>query len=276
MSNGIARGLVAGHHQENEERAEFLVGQPLPVDFSIHQRAGEVVRRILPAGGTEIGHQFVQIATSGEEGIDHVVGISLRHVLLVGGAENNVGAREHRVVFGLRNAHHVADNFQREAGRHVGHKVSAALGDHFVDDFAGGDDHLILDRFEHPRREGRRHDLAQAGMAGIVHIDHRAKEVIHEVREVGDRRGSFTRAELLGILRDLDDVVVFRDGEIPRANRNQLTLNFRLGKKRERLLRPQPVERTLPLGQRPGPKLKIRQVDLINGEDVLEVHWGPR
>ena len=68
---------------------------------------------------------------------------------------------------------------------------------------------------ELPGREPPGHDAAHAGVAGVVHVDHRPEELDELGRQVGDV-GALARAEQLGVPAGLDDVGVPGDGVVGR------------------------------------------------------------
>ena len=51
VRDGVAGGLVAGHHQQDEERGELGTGQLLAVDVRRGQRRDQVVFRFLEPRG---------------------------------------------------------------------------------------------------------------------------------------------------------------------------------------------------------------------------------
>ena len=79
---------------------------------------------------------------------------------------------------------------------------------HPVDDVVGHELDAILDRLDHARVEGGRHDAAQAGVARVVHVDHGAEEVEHLLGHVDDGGGAPARLEDLGVPAGLRDVGV--------------------------------------------------------------------
>ena len=55
-----SRGLVARRDEENEEGGQFLLGEFLSLDLSVHQRAGDVADGIVATVFTELFHDARQ------------------------------------------------------------------------------------------------------------------------------------------------------------------------------------------------------------------------
>ena len=64
-----------------------------------------------------------------------------------------------------------------------------------------------LDAVDHARREAARHDPPQPRVARVVHVDHRAEELVEGGRHVADVR-ALAGAEELRLAADLEDVGV--------------------------------------------------------------------
>ena len=78
------------------------------------------------------------------------------------------------VVFG--DAHHVADDLQRQGTGQVSDDLALAIGmvlHHRGDQALGPVAHRILDESQHPRSECAADDVAQPGVSRVVHLDHR-------------------------------------------------------------------------------------------------------
>ena len=93
-----------------------------------------------------------------------------------------------RVVVALGHAHHVADDLEREPGRHFGDEVALAFVPHRGDEVVGHLLDVVLDGSHHAGVEGGRDDPAQPGVAGVVHVDHRPEELEELGRHVEDGR----------------------------------------------------------------------------------------
>ena len=206
VADGVARGLVAGHHQQDEERGQLGVGERLAVDVGVDQRRGEVVGGVLDAVGGQAPHELGQVVAGVHEG-QHGV-LALGDVLGVAEGQDDVGAVEDGVVVALGHAHHVADDLEREPGRHLGDEVALALVPHLGDEVVGDLLDVVLDGAHHAGVEGGRDDPAQPGVAGVVHVDHGPEELEELGRHVEDGGARLARAEELGVPADLDHVGV--------------------------------------------------------------------
>ena len=157
----------------------------------VHERGGEVVARVLAALLGELVHQRRELHARFEHRRHRVA--PAEHVG-VAGAEDDVGRVEHRAELAARDAHHVADDQQRERLRERLDEVDLALLAHAVDHLAAD----RLDRFEHrrelSRRERARHDAALASVARVVHVDERPEELQRLRRQVGDRHRARARS----------------------------------------------------------------------------------
>jgi hypothetical protein len=64
------------------------------------------------------------------------------------------------------------NDLERQPGRHLGDEVAATQRGHAIDDGAGHELNPFLDALDHPWVEGGRDNATQAGVAGIVGVDH--------------------------------------------------------------------------------------------------------
>ena len=103
---------------------------------------GEVVGRVLAALLGQLVHQAGELHAGLEDGRDRVL---VAHELGVAAAEDDVGGVEHRAELAAGDAHHVADDQQRERLREHLDEVDLALLAEVVDHL-GAD---RLDRVEH-------------------------------------------------------------------------------------------------------------------------------
>ena len=264
VADGVAGRLVARHHQQDEEGGDLLRGQRLPVHIGVDQGGDHVVGRVAPAGVGQRGHEHGQRLRRRHEG-QHGIG-ALGDVLGVAVGEDDVGGLEDGVVVGRPDAHHVADDLEREAGRHLDHEVATALRGHPVDDVVGHEVDPVLNALDHARVEGGRHDAAQACVARVVHVDHRPEEVEHLHRQVGNGGGAPAGNEDLGVPARLRDIGMARHGPVARALRHderELLGDVGLLEEGHGPLAPQRQERALALLPRPGPELHVGQVDGI-------------
>ena len=132
--------------------------------------AGDQVGQRLP-GAEQLEHRLV-----------HVLGEELR----VGPGQDDVGVGQDHVVLVAGDAHHVADDLQRQPGRDVRHEVARPGGQQVVDDRGGRAAHVVLELGDQPRAERAGDDPAQPGVPGIVHVDHRAEVLVELDRQVRD------------------------------------------------------------------------------------------
>ena len=98
MADGVAGGLVAGHHQQNEERRHLGIGQRLAIDVGVDQRGGHILGGVLLSVLGQIVHQHVELLRRHHEG-DHGI-LALGDVFGVSVREDHVGGVEHGVVVG--------------------------------------------------------------------------------------------------------------------------------------------------------------------------------
>src|SRR5262249_29954881 len=153
-----------------------------------------------------------------------------------------------------------ADDRQWEPGGHVLDEVAGAGGQQIVHDPGGYPLHVALEFRDHPGGERARHDPAEAGMARVVHVDHRPEVLVELGRKIRDRRGAPAGREHLRVPARSHDVRVPDQGVVPRPPLGERRLG--LGEERGTLGGAQRGEGGLPLCQGPGPELGIRQVDV--------------
>ena len=170
MADGIAGGLVAGDHEQDEERGDFGRRKPLAVDFGLHQAGGQIVSGIAAAILGQCG------------GVGTDIHCHLDELIEVGGQVGVTEAKYHvrpvkdpLMVF-LGNAHHVADDLQGEWTGQFGHHFALSVWmvlHHRRHQPAGALANRLLGAGHHPRREGAAHDVAQPRMPRVVERDHR-------------------------------------------------------------------------------------------------------
>ena len=121
---------------------------------------------------------------------------------------------------------------------------------------------------QHAGREAGRHELAQSSVSRIVHVDHRAEELVELGWEVGDV-GAGPRLEEVGLTACRHDVGVF--GERVVAGPRREVFGLCLGEEANRVFAAQGLERGLSDRHRLGPEsLDVGQVDLaqLHGRDA--------
>jgi len=136
----------------------------------------EVVGRVLNAMPAEVLDELCEVGACLQQCRHDVERIG--HIIGVARAEDDVRAVEDETILAVRNAHHFADDLQRQGGGDVGDEVALALVDDGVDDLRRGALHVVLEPLDAARREAARHDAPQARVPRVVHVDHRAEELV--------------------------------------------------------------------------------------------------
>ena len=219
VARGVAGCLVASGAEQDEERGQFVFGEDLAVDLGIDECRGQIIGRGFAALGDQTMHERGKRGTRVHERFERVgafgdeLGITVR--------QNDVGHVEDEVVLGLGNAHQVADESQRQTGGNVGNEVDRALVGDAGDNALGLGFDGVIELLEHARRETPGHDAAQASVAGIIHVDHRAIELEHLDRKVGDVR-TLPGAEQVWLLAGRDDVGVAHERPVTGARREHV------------------------------------------------------
>ena len=113
-------GLVPGGGEQDEERGDLGVGEPLPVHFGLHQRGAQVVGRIAAALRRHRDAERADLVRHLLEHGEIVLGLEL--------TEDHVGPAEDSLLVLLRDAHHRADDLQRQRGRDLADDVAATVG----------------------------------------------------------------------------------------------------------------------------------------------------
>ena len=217
-------------------------------------------------------YQLLQFVRRGQHD-HHRVARVLAAVLGVACADDGVGAVEDELIILLGDARQVADHLQRQAGRYLGDEVAPGpRGQQVVDDPGGRRRDVRLELGDRPGGERPRHDASQPGMAWIVHIDHRAEEFGELGGHVGNvRRTALPGTEHLRIPARADNVGVPDQGVVPGSPWRPRQVP--LLEEGRRVQRAQPVERLLPLRQRSGPELLIRQIK-VDGKHPAILRWS--
>src|SRR5207244_13172625 len=103
----VARRLVAGDHEEDEERPELLAGEALPVDLGLDERGGDVI-----AGArAPVLRERLRVLEELERRCDQLVAAA--RVLRIADAEGEVRDLEDAPSVRLGAAHHAADAAER-------------------------------------------------------------------------------------------------------------------------------------------------------------------
>ena len=112
------------------------------------------------------------------------------------------------------------------------------------------------------RREALRHDRAQTEVLRIVHVDHRAEELVHLLREIADVR-ALPGAEQRGVAAHGPDVLVAGERVVTGARRERealdhtLVVELQAGRVAERL------EGAFAERSVGGPELEVGQVEVV-------------
>ncbi len=120
--------LVAGHDQGDEEQVQLEVVEAVAVDLGLDEGGHQVVAGVGPAIGGDVVAVHVDLGRR--------VGPGIRGGLELGVVEGDhrVAELEHAVPVGLGQPDHLADDLERELGRHVLDELALALLAHVVDD----------------------------------------------------------------------------------------------------------------------------------------------
>ena len=205
MADGGPRRVVARDREQDEERGDLVAGQRVLIVLGVHERGDEIVGRL---GAPQIGElvdERGELESRSEHGGHRIP--APEHIG-VAGSEDDVGRVEHGVEFAAGDAHHVADDEERERLRERFDEIDLAAFAHLVDDL-GAD---RLDRVEHALElfggEGASDDSPLARVPRVVHADERPEELHRVGGHVGDRHGTPARAEVLRPTADLDHLRV--------------------------------------------------------------------
>ena len=145
------------------------------------------------------------------------------------------------------------------------------VGEQPVDDLVGLGLHDVLDRGDLLRGEALRHDRAEPEVLRIVHVDHRAEELVHLLRQVADVRPPWPEQKSFG-LRLTCQMSSWRvDGPVPRAGREWEVGDLALVVVDEPRGVTQRLERTLAVRTGGQPEFGIGQVEVVETDLVV---WG--
>ena len=246
--------VVAGDGEQHHERADVVVGQPLPVDLGVDEVGEQIVARVGPAVPGEVGAERVEVLAGGDDRADRIGRVAER---CVGPADHGIAGARRGDSFRLRHAHHVGDRPHREERRAVLDEVDVAGADEVVDDLAGRAADLVVDLAHLAPRERGAHQLAVAGVLGRVHHQEEAQRP-RQVERHRVEADAEPRSEALGLAADGVDVLVPDDGPEPGLLVGERELRRRVPA--DRRLPPQPGERLVALVERLGPERVRRDV----------------
>ena len=167
VRDGVARRLVAGDRQQQEEEVEVHVRQRLAVDLAAEQRGDDVVARVAPS----LLGQLLGVHEHLDLGLEHLlVG---HRVLRVLGADHAVAPLEDLVAVVAGHADELGDHLERELGGDLDDEVHlVALRHRRVEHLIGELADVRLELPDHPRGEAAVHQLAVPGVVRRVHQQH--------------------------------------------------------------------------------------------------------
>ena len=253
----VARRLVAGHEQQEEEGVEVDLGELLALDLGLEEHAHHVVARAPAVFGGELVRVHVDLRRGGLAGFVRPVA-----VLRVVEADHRVAPIEDLVPILGRHAHHLDDHLERQLGGDVGHEVALAARRNLVDDPVRDLAHAVLEPVGYLGREAEVHEAAVLRVAGRVHVDHQGlvrRELL--LGPVPEDRTPPRGREGLRVERHVPDVAVTRQGPEPVA----VTVTV-----------PVPEERGLAAEELEGLVRRAGREEVGVGEvDVRESHGAP-
>ena len=211
MRGGLLGGVVARGRQQDQERADLLVGQPVSVDFGIDDAGHQVVAGIVAPELRQLDARVGQQRDLRDGVLGPLLG---RGVLVVAHAEQLLGGIRHRRLVGGRHAEHVHDRQHRQPRRTGGHEVDVAGPDEIVDDRDGVAVDLLLDLTDVSRRERRTDQPPVHRVLRRIH----AQEERREPLDLGGHRTQchpLGGGEQLGMLADVGDIGATCQGPEP-------------------------------------------------------------
>ena len=210
MADRVARRLVAGDDEQQEERTELarreLVLAVLVFDLGLHERGRDVVARVVEPVLARASRPYWNSSMPAPMSSSSVCTYS-------GSPTPRIDVRELEDALGVgaRDAEHVADDLQRERGRDLAHEVALAAAARPRSTISRACSRTISSIFATWRgREAAVHDQPQLRVLRRVHVDHRAeplRDLGRDVADVDARRG----VERLGIAAHLHHVGVARE-----------------------------------------------------------------
>ena len=256
VTDRIAGGLVAGDSQQDEERGDLGRRELFAVDVGDNQCSGQIIAWVGPAILGQCGGVCADIDGDLHELLE--VGAEVR----VAETKDDVGPVEDRLVILLRNPHHVADHLQRKRSGEFGHEFAVTVGmvgDQILHQSAGTVADGLLDAGHHFGGERAAHDIAQPGVARIVHGDHRPEVLGHLWRLVGD--GDVRdRTEDIRVPAGVVDVVELHQCPVARTRGEAFEAD--LVEELDRRLPAQGRERSVSDRVVKGPELQGAEVDI--------------
>jgi len=255
VAGGLLGGVVARRGQQDQERPDLLVGEPVTVHLGIDDLGHQIVARV---GAAELG-QLDTRAGQQQHLVDGVLRALLeRGVLVVAHAEQLLGGLGDRRLVRRRHPEHVHDRGHRQPRRTGLDEVDVTDPDEVVDDPHRVGVDLLLDLTQVPRGERRADQRPVAGVFGRIHHQEKRGDAL----EFGRHRvqcDPLRRREQFGVLAGEDDVLT--PGQRPEARLLEVE------QARQRRVPAQPVtraeagERLVALIERPAPEIVRGDVD---------------
>ena len=262
VGDRVARGLVAGHEQQDEEPADFGACQFLAVDLGVHEHRRQIFGRVLLSLVAMPLNQADEVVRGTHEGGEEVG--ELGGVFRVFCAKNHARLFEHELVLVVGDADHVADHFEWERGRDIVHEVTFTTGLHGVDDLGGNALDRLFNAAQDAGSEAAAHQAPQPGMARVVHGDDRLENVPERLGPVESSNRAHAVGVNLRVARDLVDVIHPHRG-IP-SGRLGHAREYGCLVEREAGRASQFGERFVALGQWSTPKRRLAEVDDIGSD----------
>ena len=156
-----------------------------------------------------------------------------------------------------------AATFSNEVARLV-----REIGEQAIDHLVGLGADGVLDGGDLLRGEPLRHDRAQSEVARIVHVDHRAEELVHLLGLVADV-GTLARAEEMRVAAHVPDVVVTGERPVAGTDREREVGDLALGEVDEAGCVAQRLERALAVRSRCCPEVGVGEVEVVEGDLVV-------
>ena len=188
MADRVARGLVAGRRQQDEERGDLGVGESLAVDLGLHERRAQVSAELL--------RRSVAIATPKAP---------ISCATCSNTAKSSSVSNSPRITFVQRKTRSssssgmpiieqmICSGSGAATSRTTSQRPSGWRSTMRRTMFAGTHPHRVLDERHDLRCERLLHDHPQAGMPRVVEHDHRPEE-LGNLRMAGRRARSTGRS----------------------------------------------------------------------------------
>ncbi len=207
----VARGLVAGHHQQEIVRQHLELRYRLAIDLAVGDDAGDVVGRVLHP----FHHHVGEILEQPQPRTIHRL-LRARPGLELGVAAANrlVGPSEELFPILVRNAQQLGDHGERILRRYLGVEVALVAPGHVVEHLARNPLDLRLQRLHLARRKTAAQDRAIVAVFRRIHVEQMAERRRRTALEpvlVDKHQQAGTVEEQPRLLGNLNDVGVLGD-----------------------------------------------------------------